>query len=377
MKLFLSIALACAPLFPSVAVAQSSRTGVGTGVSDSLAPTWPKIGYEFRSGLTYDDRGFSDSGTGSKPKNLATMTVERAKLKFTGDLAPDVAFFVRLAFEPTAKQALDYAMLTLRLDEHWSVGSGKTWNYISGYEWPNSLAEYVGAGAFPFTMGATTVLGGYSKQTFELAHRGDMTWRLQIFDDVKLIADDAGTRTGGGYFSTGTQPAGSLSLQMSSLAGTAWKPLLQAASYDAGHSTIVSLGAQYKEGPWLAYVQTAVDFQGHIKDGEKSTHQRSYANGLVEYAYSDWTPFFRWQWFDVKQGKNNLTGNSFNVDEVSGVDDNLSSMSIGGRMVRFGERFMPYAAVAASRGQFQDQSGVGPTSPRSLIQLKAGVISRL
>jgi len=199
----------------TVLAASSVSTAFGQGLLTGAEPAaWPKMGHEFRSGLTYDNRGFAKVDPSDKPKSLATMAVERAKLKFTGDLSPDVSFFVRLAFEPTAKQALDYAMLTLRLDEHWSVGSGKTWNYISGYEWPNSLAEYVGTSAFPFTMGATTVLSGYSKQTFELAHKGDINWRVQLFDDVKVVRDDKGARTGGGYFSSGTQPAGSLQIQL-------------------------------------------------------------------------------------------------------------------------------------------------------------------
>ncbi len=338
---------------------------------------WPKVGHEFRSGLNYDNRGFAAATDGDKPKNIATMSVERAKLKFTGDIAPDVSFFIRLAFEPTAKQTLDYAMLTLRLNDHWTIGSGKTWNYISGYEWPQSLAEYVGTSAFPFTMGATTVLSGYSKQTFELAHKGDLNWRVQLFDDVKIVTDDKGIRTSGGYFSNGTQPGASLQLQLDSLAGTSWKPLLQLATYDAGHSRIVSAGGLYKEGPWLTYIQTAVDLQAQIKHGEKTIHQRSYANGLVEYALVDWTPFLRWQWFDVKQGEHNLKGNSATVKDASDVDDNITSLALGGRCMSYGERFMPYFAVATSQGQFQDAVDETMTSSRNLTQIKLGVISKL
>lgn len=340
--------------------------------------SWPRFGHEFRSGLTRDDRGFAPVDPGqSRPAPTTSMSVERAKLKLTGDLTPDISFFVRLAFEPTAKQTLDYAMLTLRLDDKWSVGSGKTWNYISGYEWPMSLAEYVGTGAFPFTMGATTVLGGYSKQTFELARKGDVSWRVQLLDDVRIVTDKDGKRSSGGYFSTGTQPAATLQLQMDSLAGTAWKPLAQFATYDAGHSRIYSLGALFKDGPWLAYVQTAIDNQARVNDaGEKSTDARRYANGLVEYATGEWTPFLRWQWFDIKQGLADLKGNSHGIEDVSLIDDNITSLSIGGRMMRYGERFMPYAALAASSGKFIDKAGDGE-STRTLSQLKVGVISKM
>ena len=363
----------------TIIAATSVSTAFGQGLLKGTEPVaWPKMGHEFRSGLTYDNRGFAKVDPADKPKSLATMAVERAKIKFTGDLSPDISFFVRLAFEPTAKQALDYAMLTLRLDEHWSIGSGKTWNYISGYEWPNSLAEYVGTSAFPFTMGATTVLSGYSKQTFELAHKGNINWRVQLFDDVKVVSDDEGNRTSGGYFSSRTQPAASLQLQLGSLAETAWKPLLQLATYDAGHSRIVSLGGQYKEGPWLTYIQTAVDLQAQINNGEKTIHQRNYANGLIEYSYAEWTPFLRWQWFDIKQGGTNLKGNSASVKDVSDIDDNIESLSVGGRYMRYGERFMPYFAVAASKGEFQDSDeSLTKTRTRTLTQLKLGVISKL
>lgn len=370
MKLYLKILTAIATSGISTAFGQSVLKGTEPAA-------WPKMGHEFRSGLTYDNRGFAKVDQAGHPKSLATMTVERAKLKFTGDLAPDVSFFVRLAFEPTAKQALDYAMLTLRLDEHWSIGSGKTWNYISGYEWPNSLAEYVGTSAFPFTMGATTVLSGYSKQTFELAYKGGINWRVQLFDDVRRVADDEGNRASGGYFSSGTQPAASLQFQLNTLAGTAWKPLLQLATYDAGHSRIVSLGGQYKDGPWLAYIQTAADLQAQINSGEKTIHQRNYANGLIEYSYAEWTPFLRWQWFDIRQGGLNLKGNSASVKDVSDIDDNIASLSVGGRFTHYGERFMPYFAVAASQGRFLDSSDETTTKIRNLAQIKLGVISKL
>ncbi len=356
-----------------VATALAAETG-----NDSEQKSWPRFGHEFRSGLTYDDGGFApvEPGT-SRPSPTATMSIERAKLKMTGDLSPDVSFFVRLAFEPTAKQTLDYAMLTLRLDDSWSFGSGRTWTYISGYEWPMSLAEYVGTGAFPLTMGATTVLGGYSKQTFELSRKGDVNFRLQLRDDVRVVTDKDGKRASGGYFSNGTQPAATLQLQMDSLAVTAWKPMVQMATYDAGHSQIYSLGGLYKEGPWLAYVQTVIDYQAQITTtGDKTIHARRYANGLVEYSTAEWTPFLRWQWFDIKQGGNDVKGNSHDIEDVSSIDDNITSLSAGARFLRFGEKFMPYAAIAASSGRFLEKDGE-TNSTRTLSQMKVGVISKL
>ena len=364
------------PVFAWVAV---TTTVVAAGPQKDVEQTaWPRFGHEFRSGLTFDNRGFAPVEPGeSKPPPTTTMSIERAKLKLTGDLSPDVSFFVRLAFEPTAKQTLDYAMLTLRLDDTWSVGSGRTWNYISGYEWPYSLAEYVGTGAFPFTMGATTVLSGYSKQTFELSRRGYVNVRLQLLDDVRIVSDKNGKRASGGYFSTGTQPAATLQLQTESIAGTAWKPMIQMATYDAGHSRIYTLGGLYKEGPWLAYVQTAIDYQAQIStSGEKKTDARRYASGLVEYASGEWTPFMRWQWFDIKQGNADSNGNSHDIEDVTLIDDNITSLSAGARFLRYGERFMPYAAIAASSARFLDKSGDN-SSTRTLSQVKIGVISKL
>lgn len=372
LKQHLTIATLCLlALHGSPALSQEANKG-------AEPKSWPRFGHEFRSGLTRDNRGFSGTdSTRNRPSPTTTMAVERAKLKMTGDLAQDVSFFVRLAFEPTAKQPLDYAMLTLRLDETWSVGSGKTWNYISGYEWPMSLAEYVGTGAFPFTMGTTTVLSGYSKQTFEVSRKGLVNWRLQLLDDVKVMRNDDGKRTGGGYFSSGTQPAATLQIQSDTFTGTAWRPMIQVAAYDAGHSRIVTLGGMLRESPWLAYVQAALDYQAQVDDaGVRSTDVRRYYSGLVEYEAGEWTPFFRWQWFDVTQGEKDIKGNSHDIEDVTAVDDNISSISLGGRMMRYGERFMPYAAIAGSAARFLDESGE-KTNTRRVTQVKLGVISKM
>jgi len=73
-----------------------------------------------------------------------------------------------------------------------------------------------------------------------------------------------------------------------------------------------------------------------------------------------------------------LKGNSASVKDVSDIDDNIKSLSVGGRLMRYGERFMPYFAVAASQGQFQDSDEtVTKTKTRTLTQIKVGVISKL
>ncbi|MEY4631565.1 MAG: hypothetical protein RIQ81_1685 [Pseudomonadota bacterium] len=341
---------------------------------------WPKTGHEFRSGLSFDNRGFQNPEDTQRERPAANMAIERMKLKLTGELAPSITFFIRLAFEPTAKTPLDYAMLRLQLDPRWSIGSGRTWNHISGYEWPYSLTEYVGTGGFPMTQGATAILSGYSKQTFEVAFQASPespSWKLQIIDDVKIIEDDAGVRTGGGYYSSGTQPAATFQVQIPGFLGTAWKPMLQLATYDAGHSRIATLGALYQEGPWLGFLHMAQDQQGRRNGEEEFIHRRSYVSGLVEYASGEWTPFIRWQWFDIRQGDGDKKGNSADVTETGEIDDNITSLSIGTRWTRYTDKFMPYFGLAGSQARFEETSNADKFGHRFLLQVKAGVMSKM
>lgn len=341
---------------------------------------WPKVGHEFRSGLTYDNGGFQDPEDLPQEKPSATMAVERMKLKLTGDLAEDVSFFIRLAFEPTAKNQLDYAMLRLKINPQWTVGSGRTWNHISGFEWPYSLTEYVGTGSFPMTQGATAVMSGYSKQTFELAWQPSpegAVWKIQIVDDVKIITDANGERTSGGWYSTGNQPAATFQVQGPGTGSVPWRPMLQVASYDAGHSHIVTLGALLQNGPWLSFLHLAQDNQAQRRDGQKYFNRRRYLSGLVEYSAGEWTPFLRWQAFDIRQGNGDRKGNSVDVDDAASIDDNIASLSAGARWMKFSEKFMPYFGVATSRARFEQSEDAGQEKRRDLVQIKAGVMSKM
>jgi hypothetical protein len=365
-----------------------ARVGVFSGLSvfacHALAqeaefkPTWPKFGYELRTGATYDDKGFQKVDGAPDPSKSIAFNVERAKLKLTGDLTQNVSLYIRSGLSPAAN-VLDYAALTVKLTDIFSVTAGRSRFLMDGWEYYYLNSDYVGS-VTPFLSGKTAIMPQIAATALEVHAKLAGTVTLQLTDDAVMVKNAAGTRASGGHFTeTSKQPA--INLQWMGDLG-AIKPIVQWGSYDTNHSMHYGLGVAFKQDMLFAWFNYAADNQVRKVTSDKNeTDIRTNISFHAEYQVGDYKPFVRGLLFDVKQGGTDLKANTAATakDLSADIDDNLTNYTVGLQYMGWGETFKPYFGYVAHMANFYKDraSGMDDNSSKSQSLIKLGVMSKL
>jgi hypothetical protein len=342
-----------------------------------VKPAWPKVGYELRTGATYDDKGFQNVDGAPDASKALTMNVERAKLKLTGDVTQNVSFFVRAGLS-SASNVLDYAVLTLKLDEMFSVSAGRSRVLSDGWEFYYLNSDYVGS-VTPILSGKTALLPQIAATAFEFHVKLAGLITLQLTDDIVMVKSATGVRTGGGYFTeTSKQPA--INLQWMGELGSL-KPIVQVNSYDTNHSMMYTLGLAFKQEALFTWVNYTMDNQTRkVAGASNETDVRTNLSFHAEYQVGDFKPFVRGLVFDVKQGGTDLKANSGATakDLAADIDDNLTNYTVGVQYTAWGEAFKPYLGYVGNQANFyKDLANGDAKSAKSQSMIKLGVMSKM
>jgi hypothetical protein len=352
-------------------------SSVGFAASDAeTKPAWPKFGYELRTGMTHDDKGFQKVEGAADPSSALGMNIERAKLSLDGEVSSNISYYIRLNLNATAN-ALDLLMLNAKMTDNFSIGLGRNKTLIDGFENIYLNNDYV-ASVIPYLTGKTVIAPAVSANVIELHYKLAGLIKLQMTDDTLMVKDATGRKSGGYYTEVSKQPA--MNLQWIGEFGSL-KPLIQYGTYDTNHSNHYSLGFAFKQENILAWVNYATDNQvSKNAAGEEETDARSNISFHAEYQIGSYRPFVRGMIFDVKQDGTDLKANSSaTVKDLAGeIDDNLTNYTAGAFYTGWGESFKPYLGYVGHQAKFYEDlsAGSAETVSKTQTMIKLGVISK-
>ena len=346
----------------------------------------PKLGVQYRAGLTYMDNGLDDvSGSTTDPTSETSIDLEAAKVVATGMAAKDVNYTFRYnaisnAIELANAVWMHSGMLSIEFGRD-KINQGGWTNLDAGYDTitpGNFYEQHMAFAAFSDVV------------AFHLALAGKLT--LQLTNDVKADTTTTSTTTNGVTTTTTVSNSGSKNTKSRGPATilqwvgnfSGWMPLVQVASYDLNNSVYFVVGLKGKVaglGLVIDYINDSRKYferQNGALTRKDVTDTHTGVNFWVDYAVGGFTPFLEYNMYDVKQGTDsgiaartsdpdgNAAGNTGNWE------DNGQAYSVGAICNHFSRGYEPYLAVTQKQGTFF-KGATNSTEDLSELMVKLGV----
>lgn len=322
-----------------------------------------KVNFEFRGALTSADNGWS----GDDAEGSLGLGAERAKINFSGDLDKGVSYRFRL------NVASDMYPHTVSTDDDGAV---------TGVSHGAHMVEY---GYLKADLGMFKVLVGKSKVKqggWDIRNNGTWVLNSNLRDPHTVGA--LGFESYASMTSLHFDVAGELSVQLlndtdaDGKAGLTYNlewlgnamggitPLFQYGAYQGGDNTHMDIGANYKAGA----ISVAFDYYTHtVKDTSTATN----ISVGAEYGMGAYTPFFHYDAFNVEEEvEGDAEAPDFNNLLLGGLThDNVTRMTIGTWVNRWGDHFRPFVAVYMNSAKFG--TSAEDAEDRSSQDIKIGV----
>lgn len=348
----------------------------GFAIATAAFAEGPKVGIEYRAGVTYDDGGFEETDD-VDAQSETEIAVEYLNLTAEGEAAKHVKYMFSYS---TTHNELELGNATLMLGDMFSVLVGRDKTAQGGWHGMDHYMEYTdlhSAAASAYVSGAKPFETFEDMVALNVNLAGTLT--LQLVDDVKMetttTVDDSGnetvTVTGNAYAKNDSNkgPAGILQWQGDF---NGWMPLVQIGSYDLNNSQYYSIGIKGKVaglGLMLNYLQDTRKNHSVDRD-DPETDTISQIDVAFDYSFGGWTPYLAYNTFDYKQGG---TDSDINTD-TRNFDDNAQSISVGVVCNAVGSGYEPYLAIMSDSADVQDpKKAEGEAETRSNITAKLGV----
>ena len=352
------------------------------------------LGFKYRAGLTYDDRGITDTQANKDadkdPSSKTNIDLEYAKLTGWGEAAKNVKFGLQYNVKDSA---LEVAKLTYKHSGFMSIMVGRDQVHQGGYDFDAAGGHM---GLVPSNYYNSYVPFDRFTDMIELqfALAGELA--IQFMDDITADTVTTSTTDANGDTTTTTtadpdsttkneknrNPA--MTLQWSGNFN-GWMPQVQIGSYDLNNSTYFGLGVKGK----AAGVGVALDYIndsrfGVVRDGngnrtdtdDKNVHTAISLH--LDYALSSWTPFLAFHTYDVKQGDDLAAGGEDLEGNPSGEEysDNGQSISVGVTCNAMGAGYVPYLTLTQESGDFDDSTEADKQESLTNMKIRVGVAGK-
>ncbi len=320
------------------------------GMAEEGAAAGPKVGFEYRGGMTYSDNKIYDEDASSS----TDVSLERANFTVNGTAGKGMDYRVRYNLLKNTLEygyfTQDFGMLKLLVGRTklkqggWEVRNNGTWILNTSEAFSN----------LPL-----------SKYSDVLAVELDVAGKLTI-----QIANDVAGRV--------RQPIYALEW-IGNFGGIS--PLVQYGRYDLDNSQYFDVGVKYKQGGLDVEFDYFAKMDVTTVGDDKFTKTTSNLHAQAEYSLKGFTPFAKFDMFNVAQpedsdlGMEDGTTNS-GVDANGNlvIDDNSTRITVGSWVDAWGEHFRPYAALFYNTGNFMNADG--DEESRSNMALNVGVAGK-
>lgn len=328
----------------------------------AATPALPDLSVLMQFSMTRDDDGLQKDAGVDEP--TLSMDLDALRLVLGGEVLPAVSWDLRFRLDDGDDERLDYARLRWALQPDTTLVLGKAKARVYGFSQreagPLSLVTAVGQNLSPLVF--TPMVGITSTS-------GAGTLTLQLTRDTSLAGSPWSSTDAAGNLIQ-RQPAVVFEY-LGAFAG--FQPLLQAAAYDLGKSTVLSLGLRYEND----LLVVLADHNSHTVNDKGSTsstmeEETRHTSQVLQadFKMGGFTPFMHYsRWVRDEYVP---TGGSATATNSAGVfDDHAGRLGMGLILHRIGPGFEPWFTYESTTGRFTTTGGT--ETDMTLSRIRIGV----
>ncbi len=324
-----------------------------------------KMYFEYNFKLLHNDHGMNKVDGGDDPTQTNELTGSTFKLKTALKAAEKVDFDFAFNFlsQKEVYSGLETAKVTLWLMPNLGVTMGKDKTHVGGFE------NYVNSSfrIFDSKYYETKPFSTYAR-TASIQYKAAGTVSIQFVNDYK---PDANSPREWSERPENAKEQPAMILEWKGDLG-AVQPLVAYAGYDNNHSTYLSLGVLYHEGPVTAFFDFIQDQRARAESDTSSKEKiDTYTNINLQAQYDLGTiePFFKFSSFNVKDADTDVKINS----ALDTWDDNAMQWGIGTYFLKQGTFARPYISIVGESGKFAKSDTDATEETKSNMIMTLGI----
>ena len=353
-------------------------TGMVLAASAFAEGQSPKVGFEYRAGITYDDGKLQETDD-VDAKSTTDIDLEYADIVVEGAAAPNVnyRFAYSLVGSEIAAGVVDYKfndMVAFNIGYDTAIQGG--WNFkdscttYAHTEGPAACAYSAPLSGAVNYAGVSLALAG----TLKIAAMNDVANAsvAKNEDEKRDGINESGSSAG---YKNEDQDTQAVAIEWTGNFD-GWMPLVQLLNYDRSNSMAISLGVKGEVAGLSLMANYITDnrknFVTDPKDGEIDNHTAIDVH--VGYAVAGFTPWLAYHQMNVKQGGTDAKTNSMNTETGEYEwNDQAQSISVGVNCTAISTAYVPYLTVNSQSGKWMEAD---KEETKSNMVIKAGVMGK-